>query len=157
MSLIRAGGRVVCFGGASFNSDKGKFLGAIMAIPKVVSMVTLNSLTLLFNSQSVCGVNMKIIGDKRPDILQYELQTVIKMVHDGQLHSHVSQVVPWEDIGKVQFDMENRRTTGKIVLTVSHDENPEGEIAKEEEEQDNNVVESSQEEPVVTSDVAENE
>merc|ERR1712100_166579 len=123
LALLRAGGRVVCFGGASFNEpEKGKIMGRLFAIPKVVSMLTLSTLSLLFESKSVCGVNMKIIGDQRPDLLSSELQDVLNMIVDGTVTPYVTETIPWTEIGDAQHRMENRKTTGKIVLIIPENE-----------------------------------
>jgi len=136
LALLRAGGRVVCFGGAAFNDpDKGKIMGALFAIPKVVSMLTLSTLNLLFESKTVCGVNMKIIGDKRPDLLSYELKKVMEMIVDGTVEPYVTETLPWDKIGEIQQKMENRKTTGKIVLVIP-EKNEENEPAPDPEVSD---------------------
>ena len=118
LNVIRAGGRVVCFGGAALNSEKGKVFGAFMAIPKVFSMLTLNAISLLFDCKSVCGVNMKALSEQQPDLLSFELQEIMKLFEEKKLTSHISEVLPWSKIGLAQYRMESRKTVGKIVLQV---------------------------------------
>merc|ERR1712137_1190430 len=138
LALLRAGGRVVCFGGADMaDPNKGRIMGTIFALPKILSMVTLSTLTLLFESKTVCGVNMKVIGDKRPDLLASELKECLKMIENGVLEPYVTETVPWNKIGEVQHRMENRKTTGKIVLTIPDEVEGEQEKDETEEKADN--------------------
>jgi NADPH:quinone reductase-like Zn-dependent oxidoreductase len=65
------------------------------------------------------GVNMKRIGDNRPDILRSELVEILALFESGKLFSHVTQVMNWHRIGEAHQAMESRATSGKIVLFVA--------------------------------------
>ena len=120
LALLRAGGRVVGYGGADL-TDRS-FFKAFSLIPKVLSMLTLNSIDLLMNSRSFCGVNMKRVGDQRPDLLRLDMLAVVKLLEEGKLKTIISQELPWDKLGHAQGLMENRKTTGKIVLVIPDEE-----------------------------------
>lgn len=140
LSILRAGGRVVGFGGAGlFDRPWYSIIG------NVLSMLTLNSIDLLMastgmyccccccllcttganitnqptNEAAFYGVNMKRIGDCRPDTLRRELVELLSLFESGQLMSHVTQVLNWHRIGEAHTAMETRATSGKIILFVA--------------------------------------
>jgi len=112
MNIIRANGRVIGYGAAGLT---GKTFGLI---PAVFSMITFNVISMLMQSKGFFGVNMKRIGDTKPNLLQSELHQIMKLFHEGILKSEVSQVFPWDETGKATMLLENRKTTGKIILTI---------------------------------------
>lgn len=117
LNITRTGGRVVCFGGAQLQTSGGVF-SKLSLVPKVLSMLTVNTISLLMQSKTICGVNMKRVGDDRPDLLAYELKEVLQMFDEGILHSHVTRTLNWHKTNEAHSMMENRSTTGKIVLLV---------------------------------------
>lgn len=121
LSLLRPGGRVVAFGAAQLSGVPWYSL-----IGNVLSMLTVNAIDLLMTSSSLCGVNMKRIGDSRPDLLKLTMESVMAKFADGELSTHLSLTLPWEKVGEAQHKMEERQTTGKVVLVI-----PEGTAAEE--------------------------
>jgi NADPH:quinone reductase-like Zn-dependent oxidoreductase len=126
VELLRANGRVVSFGVSSL-SDASSIIGLFSAIPKVLSMLTFNSIELLRKSRSVVGVNMLEIAHARPAILRKSVVGGLELIIQGKVKTIISKLYDWRQVGQAQADMENRKTTGKIVFLVN-DPNVEGEI-----------------------------
>lgn len=115
--ILRPGGRIISFGASSLTSTTG-IINFLYKIKGVFSMVTINLIDLLLHSKSICCVNCLRLADTKPQIISNVLKTCIEWVNDGKIKTVVSRTYPWEETGKAHDDLESRRTTGKIVLTI---------------------------------------
>ena len=114
--ILRPHGRIVAFGVASISNRSG--LGLIAALPQVVSMLTLNGITFLSRSLGFYGVNMKAIGDERPEVLAEAMTQVLKLFKARKIKTVVNHKYSWQEIGAAHELIQSRKSTGKIVLTV---------------------------------------
>ena len=92
------------------------------AVGNAISMATVNSIDMMMGSKSLCTVNMKRIADHRKDILRDNLENVLRLISEGLLKVKVTLEFDWSQIGEAQKKMEERQTTGKVVLVIP--ENP---------------------------------
>jgi len=118
LELLRPGGRMVAYGAAGLNSSGG-FFSKIGMVGSVLSMLTVNAIDLLLSSISFCGVNMKRVGDQRPDILKECIDGVLKMFQEGSLRIHIHKVYDWKQLHEAHNDIESRGTMGKLVIQVT--------------------------------------
>lgn len=116
LNLLRSHGRVVAYGAAAFSERNLLKLPALL--PQVISMLTLSMIDLMLHSKGFYGVNMLRVAKENPDLLQYELQEIMKQFAAKKLRTVVSRQMSWRQIGEAHEALENRSSTGKIVLMV---------------------------------------
>lgn len=117
LKLLRSGGRIISYGATAL-SGRSSFAGLIATIPKVLSMVTFNGIGLLKKSRAVVGINILQIAIDRPDIFRTAVLKALELIMQGKIRTVVSKQYDWRQVGIAQLDMEERRTTGKIVFTI---------------------------------------
>jgi len=116
IKILRANGRVVAIG-ASSTADRS-LLKAFSLVSDVISMTTLNGIQLLLGSKSFCGVNVKQLADFKRSLLAKEGKEIEKLYNSGVLVPEIHTELPWTEIGKGHQMLENRQSTGKIVMTI---------------------------------------
>jgi NADPH:quinone reductase-like Zn-dependent oxidoreductase len=116
INILRAHGRVVAFGASAFSDREG--LNALKLIPEFLSMMTINPINLLKDSKGLYGVNMLKVARERPDLLNLFLNDILKLFAENKLKTFVTKEYPWEQTGQAHKDMETRKTTGKVILTI---------------------------------------
>lgn len=127
IDLLYPNGRFISFGVASI-TERSTFAGFFSAIPKVLSMLTLNSLDLLQHSKTFVGLNMLAIAKVKPILLRNALARGLELIQQGKVKTVLSKIYDWRQVPSAQLDMEERRTTGKIVFTIPWPENPEEDL-----------------------------
>lgn len=116
LNLLRSHGRVVAFGAAAFAERNLLKLPALL--PQVISMLTLSMIDLMLQSKGFYGVNMLRVAKEDPDLLRDELQEIMKQFAAKKLRTVVSRQMSWRQIAEAHEALENRSSTGKIVLMV---------------------------------------
>jgi len=132
IKILRANGRVVGIG-ASVASDRS-LLKAFSLVSDVISMTTLNGIQLLLGSKSFCGVNVKQLADHKRSLLAREGRELEKLYNSGIIKSDIHTELPWTEIGKGHQMLENRQSTGKIVMIIPVEGEKEKEKEKEKKE-----------------------
>jgi NADPH2:quinone reductase len=117
MNILRPAGRIVGVGAATATDRSG--LKKLSLIGQVISMLTISSIDLMKGSKSFCGVNVKRIADHKPQIIALVLSQVLKLFESGGIKSEKPTEVPWTELPKAHSDLENRKTTGKLVAIVT--------------------------------------
>lgn len=86
-------------------------------------MITLSSIELMMNSRAFYGVNMKRVADKKPQLLAHSLQEVMKLFENGALDIKQLDILEmeWNRVAEAHNLLENRKTVGKVVLTIPND------------------------------------
>jgi NADPH:quinone reductase-like Zn-dependent oxidoreductase len=121
---------VVGIGAASF-TDRSLIKVVTSLLPGLMSMLTLNAVQLMLRCQSFVGCNMKRLADENRPLFKYELQQVMELFRQRVLVSLPLQTYDWSEIGRVHTLLESRQTTGKIVMTISDEDNAEAAATKE--------------------------
>ncbi|SDN86024.1 quinone oxidoreductase family protein [Alkalicoccus daliensis] len=75
----------------------------------------LSPFRLMEKNQAIIGFFLPQMMAK-PELFQSSLKEIITLAAEGRLRLTVGGVYPLKEAGKVHEDMENRRTSGKIVL-----------------------------------------
>jgi NADPH2:quinone reductase len=109
-NLLRDGGRIVGYGGASFTEARNPLKKAKMALEFGIY----HPVPLMMSSKAIIGVNMLRIGDNRPDVLAYSLRKVVDLLAEGKIKPHVGKMYPASEIVQAHKDMQQRKTMGKI-------------------------------------------
>lgn len=120
LNILRPYGRVVGCGASTATDRSG--LKSLALIPQVISMVTHNSIDMMLGSKGFIGLNMKRIADKKPQLVSKMCREVIRLIEDGDITPDKPAEYNWTDIAKVHHLLENRKTTGKIVMIIPTDE-----------------------------------
>lgn len=127
IELLHPNGRMISFGVASL-TERTTFAGFFSAIPNVLSMLTFNGIELLQRSKSFVGLNMLAIAKTKPVILRNALSRGLELIQQGKVKTVLSRIYDWREVPTAQLEMEERRTTGKIVFTIPWPENPEDDL-----------------------------
>jgi NADPH:quinone reductase-like Zn-dependent oxidoreductase len=114
-SLLRAGGRLVCFGASTLVS------GDKRSIPKAVKGLIetpwFNPLRLSSDSKTVLGLNMLKLWDSKGSLDEY-IQPLSEWIEAGVIRPVVAEAFPLEEGGAAQTFITERRNIGKVVLTT---------------------------------------
>lgn len=76
----------------------------------------------MIGSKSFVGVNIKKIADKKPQIVVAAVTELLKLFQSGVIMEDPPTEMPWEKIGEAHHLLESRKSTGKLVMIVSHKE-----------------------------------
>jgi NADPH:quinone reductase-like Zn-dependent oxidoreductase len=110
LKMLDYGGRMVAFGAASQ-------LEAVNIFRKIkfgLSFGFYHPVQFIMNSQTLAGVNMLKIGKFQSHVLQYCMQSVVKLANENKIDPHVGGMYPIEKLNEAHLALENRETIGKI-------------------------------------------
>ncbi|TPX51792.1 hypothetical protein CcCBS67573_g09996 [Chytriomyces confervae] len=122
---LRRGGRLGFFGASSMMETlKGQtgLIALVVAWIKVAfSMIlgapTWSPIKLMDENKAVFGVNLaRMFEDKEPVVDWFK--TIMDGVQEGWVRPHVDCVLEMANVEKAHFLLEERKTTGKIVIVV---------------------------------------
>ncbi len=108
--LLQRGGRIIGYGASAMTDAKNILSKAKMGM----AFGIYHPAQLLMECRSIIGVNMLRIADYKPETLQYCMENVIQLLHEGKIDPHVGNMYKAEDIYQAHEDMETRKTIGKI-------------------------------------------
>jgi NADPH:quinone reductase-like Zn-dependent oxidoreductase len=114
-SLLRAGGRLVCFGAAGLVS------GDRRDIPRTLKTLAqsprFSSLKLASESKAVIGLNMLRLWDAKGSIEEFA-EPLRKWVENGEIRPVVAEAFPLERAADAHRLMQERKNVGKVVLKL---------------------------------------
>jgi NADPH:quinone reductase-like Zn-dependent oxidoreductase len=111
--LLASGGRLIGYGASDrLNRKNNRFA----TYKLLLDFGFIHPVSLLSSSIVVGGVNMLRIADNKPEILQRCLQQVVKLAGNDEIKPVIGGLYPAENIGDAHEILENRSSTGKIVL-----------------------------------------
>jgi NADPH:quinone reductase-like Zn-dependent oxidoreductase len=114
-SLIRPGGRLVCFGASSVAAGEkrnvARALGTLLRMPrfKPVPMMT--------ESKGVIGLNMLKLWDSKGSLDEY-IEPLREWTEQGKLRPVVAEAFPLERGPDAHRFISERKNVGKVVLTL---------------------------------------
>jgi NADPH:quinone reductase-like Zn-dependent oxidoreductase len=114
-SLLRAGGRLVCFGASEVQA--GERRSPLRALRVIAQMPRFNPLKLMSQSKSVIGLNMLTLWDEH-ESLDELVQPLRAWIDDGSLRPVVAQEFRLDDGAAAHRYMHERKNVGKVVLTL---------------------------------------
>jgi NADPH:quinone reductase-like Zn-dependent oxidoreductase len=112
-SILSFGGRIVSLGAAALSGKKG----IINLLRLVVGFGWFSPISFLGKSQSLIGVNMLVIGDRRPDLVEISFKAVPELYHQGVLKPHIGKVFSQNNLGDAHAYVQDRKSIGKNVVT----------------------------------------
>jgi NADPH:quinone reductase-like Zn-dependent oxidoreductase len=114
-SLLRPGGRLVCFGASSI--QQGERRNPLKALRVVAQIPRFNALRLMSESKSVIGLNMLRIWDSGRPLDEY-LEPLSAWVAEGRIRPVVAREFPLGQGAEAHRFIHERRNIGKVVLTT---------------------------------------
>ncbi|MEA2347076.1 MAG: hypothetical protein QOG62_863 [Thermoleophilaceae bacterium] len=114
-SVLRPGGRLVCFGASSLvGGEKRNVPRALMG---VVQTPWFNPLRLMPPSKAVIGLNMLSLWDAKGSLDEY-IQPLSEWIEAGAIRPVVAEAFPLEKGGEAHSFIQARKNVGKVVLTT---------------------------------------
>jgi NADPH:quinone reductase-like Zn-dependent oxidoreductase len=113
-SLLRAGGRLVCFGASSVQSgERGSRARALKALAQ---MPFFHPVKLMSESKSVIGLNMKTLFDAHGSA--DFVGPLRGWIEDGSIRPVVAKAFPLEQGAEAHRYLHEGKNVGKVVLTL---------------------------------------
>lgn len=119
MELLGPGGRFIGIGAATFAPAKTRSIPQL--VREYLKTPRLHPLTLLGQSKSFIGVQMLVLGRKKPAVLRRALEAVLREAEVGRLKPIIDAVLPASQIGEAHRRLQGRESIGKLVITWDQD------------------------------------
>jgi len=113
-NLLRAGGRLVCFGASAVVSGENRNL--ISAARTALRMPRFNILKQMSDSKSVIGLNILSLWDERGTGEPWRV-SLTELLNDGTIKPVVAESFPFDRAGDAHRFVSERKNLGKVVLT----------------------------------------
>ncbi|MFI5203810.1 MAG: zinc-binding alcohol dehydrogenase family protein [Flavobacteriales bacterium] len=110
--LLKPAGRLVLYG-ASSRLSRGR--GFFNTLFYALAAGRIFPVFLMMQSKTLSGINMLEIGDRKPELLKQCMENVFQLYYAGKLKPAVHEF-PVTEIARVHREMEERKTTGKLVI-----------------------------------------
>ena len=114
-SLLRPGGRLVCFGASEVQA--GERRSPLRAMRVVAQMPRFNPLKLMRESKSVIGLNMLTLWDAKQSLDEL-IDPLRAWIDDGSLRPVVAREFRLDDGAAAHRYVHERSNIGKVVLTL---------------------------------------
>ena len=112
MKSLRAGGRMICYGGAQLSGGKGIF----NLIRFGLSFGFYSPIQLLTQSKSILGVNMLKLMREHPQTLKLILNEILDLLQQKQISAPLGESFPIEKLFEAHMHLQNRKSIGKVVV-----------------------------------------
>ncbi|HEY5768463.1 MAG TPA: medium chain dehydrogenase/reductase family protein [Terrimicrobium sp.] len=112
---LRATGRLGMFGISVATTSR--LFGPLRLLPVALGMPLFHPISLMNRNRSAFGVNLGHMWHE-PDLIEDWMRTLLKGVADGWIRPHVDKTFPLSNAGDAQTYLEERRNTGKVILTT---------------------------------------
>jgi NADPH:quinone reductase-like Zn-dependent oxidoreductase len=112
---LRSTGRLGMFGISMATTSK--LFGPLRLVPVGLGMPFFHPIPLMNRNKSAFGVNLGHMWHET-DMIAGWMQILLKGVADGWVRPHVDKSFPLAQVGEAQTYMEERKNTGKVVLTT---------------------------------------
>jgi NADPH:quinone reductase-like Zn-dependent oxidoreductase len=114
-SLLRPGGRLVCFGISQI--QEGERRSPLRALRTLVEMPRHNVVRLMSQSKSVIGLNMLTLWDSKRSLDEY-IEPLSGWLEQGDIRPVVAQTFALEDGPAAHRYLHERRNVGKVLLEL---------------------------------------
>jgi NADPH:quinone reductase-like Zn-dependent oxidoreductase len=112
--LLRAGGRLVCFGASAVVSGENRNL--VAAAKTAIRMPRFNMIKQMSDSKSVIGLNLLSLWDDQGSAERWRAP-LTEMLADGTIEPVVAEAFPFDRAGEAHRFVSDRKNLGKVVLT----------------------------------------
>ena len=111
--LLRAGGRLVCFGASSVVSGEGRNL--VQAGKTILTMPKFNLVKQMSASKAVIGLNMLALWDEFGTLRPW-IEPLLSLADSGAILPVIAAEVPFDNAPEAHRMLSERRNIGKVVL-----------------------------------------
>jgi NADPH2:quinone reductase len=109
---LRAGGRIICYGGSRMTEGKGIF----NMVKFGLSFGFYSPIQMLTNSKSILGVNMLKLMRERPQSLKTILNEILKLLRENKISMPIGETFPIDKLLEAHLFLQSRKSIGKIVV-----------------------------------------
>jgi NADPH:quinone reductase-like Zn-dependent oxidoreductase len=113
-NLLRAGGRLVCFGASAVVS--GERRNIVAAARTALQMPRFNMIKQMSASKSVIGLNLLTLWDELGSAARWTAP-LSELLADGTIKPVVAEAFPFDRAGDAHRFVSERKNIGKVVLT----------------------------------------
>jgi NADPH:quinone reductase-like Zn-dependent oxidoreductase len=113
-ATLRPAGVMVCYGASATTSGARRNFWNILRF--LVGMPLYTPLSLLGKSLGVCGFNVTLWKQSRPDLYRADLTTLLRMLADGQIAPVIAARLPLERAAEAHAMLNSASVSGKIML-----------------------------------------
>lgn len=110
---LRSTGRLGMFGISTATESR---VGALGLLKLVAKMPWFNPVSLMNTNKAVFGTNLGHMWHEAEKVSGW-MRTILAGVHEGWVRPHVDKAFPFEQAAAAHQYIEERRSTGKVVLT----------------------------------------
>jgi NADPH:quinone reductase-like Zn-dependent oxidoreductase len=114
-SLLRAGGRLVCFGASSVT--QGEDRNVLQALKTMARTRIFHPMKLMPESKAVIGLNLLTLWDDRGTLDEW-IEPLRQWTDEGKLRPVVAKAFPLEEGPAAHRYIAERQNVGKVVLTL---------------------------------------
>jgi NADPH:quinone reductase-like Zn-dependent oxidoreductase len=114
-SLLRPGGRLVCFGSSEIQA--GERRSPMRAVRVVAQIPRFNPIKLMRESKSVIGLNMLALWDQTQALDEY-VEPLQAWLAEGRIRPVVAKEFRLDDGAEAHRYVHERKNVGKVVLTL---------------------------------------
>lgn len=115
LNMLRAGGRLVCFGFSANAVSNKRSLWTVLKNMRQVPWLSMNPITLMNRNQGVLGVNMGHLWHERDRVREW-LQDLMQALEAGEIRPRVHAEVAFSDAAEAHRILHDRENLGKVVL-----------------------------------------
>ena len=109
---LRAGGRIICYGGSQLTSGKGIFNMVRFGL----SFGFYSPIQMLSQSKSILGVNMLKLMRARPQSLKTILNQILKLLQENKISTPMGETFPIDKLFEAHSYLQSRKSMGKIAV-----------------------------------------
>jgi NADPH:quinone reductase-like Zn-dependent oxidoreductase len=117
LKLLRAGGRMICFGFSSGSEGHTRSPLALLKFAASVPWLKVNPVALMNDNIGVMGVNMGHLWHEQDRVVGW-LRELLALWGEGHLRPVVHAAVPFEQAAEAHRMIHDRENVGKVVLTT---------------------------------------
>ena len=115
LELLDIDGHLVFFG----ISDRIKSRkGIINTLFQMMKIGKIHPAKLILNSQSINGLNLLEIADKKPEQIQNSLKELISLYMKNKISPTAENEFHWDQISDAHYGLENSKFVGKVYINV---------------------------------------
>ena len=114
-SLLRPGGRLVCFGASEMQA--GERRSPLRAVRVLAQMPRFNPVKLMTGSKSVIGLNMLALWDSKTRLDEF-IEPLRDWLDSGEIRPVVAKEFRLDDGAAAHRYLHERKNVGKVVLTL---------------------------------------
>jgi len=117
LRLLRAGGRLICFGFSAGATSNKRSVAALLKGFTAIPWLKVNPITLMNENKGVMGVNMAHLGEEAERVAGW-LAALMVCYEEGSIRPKVHATVPFDDAAEAHRIIHDRENIGKVILTA---------------------------------------